>query len=153
MILSALWAPQIESFGSLFKYLQKVLSYAVPPVVAMFLVGIFWKRANARGAFISLVGGVFLGLVLFITNEFLGLTDIHFLYIAPVLFVASVILLIGGSLTTAPPDEERVAPYMWTPKFYHAETEELRQYPWYQNYRILSLGLLVVTIAVVISFW
>lgn len=153
MVLSALWAPQIESFGSLFKYLQKVLSYAVPPVVAMFLIGIFWKRANAHGAFISLVGGVFLGLLLFISNEFLGWTDVHFLYIAPILFVASAILLIGGSLTAPPPEDEQVAPYMWTVQFYHAETEELRQYPWYQNYRILSLGLLLLTAAVVISFW
>jgi len=47
MILAALWAPQIEKFGSLFKYLQRVLSYTVPPVVAMFLIGLFFKRANS----------------------------------------------------------------------------------------------------------
>ena len=88
MVLAVLWAPQIERFGSLFKYLQKVLSYTVPPVVAMFLVGIFWKRANAQGAFFSLVIGVVLGAICFYMNDIAGITSVHFLYVAPILFIA-----------------------------------------------------------------
>ena len=97
MLLAALWAPQIESFGSLFKYLQKVLSYTVPPVVAMFLLGLFWKRANSQGAFASLVIGVLLGAIFFVANEVIGLTSMHFLYVAPTLFVACAVILIDGS--------------------------------------------------------
>ena len=94
MILAALWAPQIENFGSLFKYLQKVLSYTVPPVVAMFLAGIFSKKVNSNGAFASLIVGVFLGLVFFMSNEVLGWTNVHFLYIAPILFVVCLVILL-----------------------------------------------------------
>ena len=46
-MLAALWAPQIARFSSLFKYLQAVLSYTVPPVLAMYLLGLFWRRAGA----------------------------------------------------------------------------------------------------------
>ena len=77
MVLAVLWAPQIEKFGSLFKYLQKVLSYTVPPVVTMFLVGIFWKRANAQGAFFSIVIGVVLGAIFFYMNDIAGITSVH----------------------------------------------------------------------------
>jgi SSS family solute:Na+ symporter len=55
MVLAAVWAPQIQNFGSLFKYLQSVLAYISPPIVAVFLLGVFWRRANASGAFLSLL--------------------------------------------------------------------------------------------------
>ena len=153
MLLAALWAPQISEFGSLFKYLQKVLSYAVPPVVAMFLIGIFWKRANGEGAFAALVGGVLAGFMLFLSNEFFGWTNIHFLYIAPILCVVSAVLLVVGSLMSDPPAEEAVAPYIWTRAFYDAETAELKGMPWYQNYRVLSVGLIIITVVIVGLFW
>lgn len=153
MILAALWAPQIENFGSLFKYLQKVLSYTVPPVVAMFLIGIFWKRANAQGAFYSLVFGVLLGAVFFYMNDVAQITSVHFLYVAPILFVVCVLILVIGSLATAPPDANKVAELTWTLKFYQAETEELKGLPWFKNYRVLSLILSVITAIVVVMFW
>lgn len=175
MLLAALWAPQIENFGSLFKYLQKVLSYTVPPVVAMFILGLFWKRANAKGAFASLVIGVTVGAFFFIANELTGWTSViyengwlrylftvnpetgiasfHFLYIAPVLFVFCFAVLVAGSLMSEPPDAEKAEQYTWTKAFYDAETRELQSLKWYQNYRILSILLGVATMAIVISFW
>jgi SSS family solute:Na+ symporter len=57
-----LWAPQIgKQFGSLLKYYQEMLSIMAPPIVAAFLLGIFWKRANATGAFVGLLAGIGLG--------------------------------------------------------------------------------------------
>jgi SSS family solute:Na+ symporter len=153
MILAAAWAPQIEEFGSLFKYLQRVLSYAVPPVVAMFLVGAFWKKANEKGAFAALVGGILLGFLFFLSNEFLGWTNVHFLYIAPVLFVFCVIILVVVSLMTTSDHPEKAEDYTWTRDFYNAETKELKAMPIYQNYRFLSIVLLVLTMIIVIKFW
>jgi SSS family solute:Na+ symporter len=153
MILAALWAPQIEKFGSLFKYLQRVLSYTVPPIVAMFLVGIFWKRANAQGAFFSLVIGVGLAAIFFYMNEIAGVTAVHFLYIAPILFIASTAILVIGSLMTAPPDGTKVNQYIWTKEFYDAETAELKTVPWYQNYRVFSVALCILTAIIVAAFW
>lgn len=98
MVLAALWAPQIARFGSLFKYLQAVLSYTVPPVLALYLVGLFWPRANARGAAWCLVGGVALGAGLFVSNRVFGWTSLHFLYVAPLLTAVSTGLLVLGSL-------------------------------------------------------
>ena len=46
MILSAIWAPQIDKFPTLWEYLQNALSYIAPPIVALYVVGVFWKRAN-----------------------------------------------------------------------------------------------------------
>ena len=51
LVIAVLWAPQIGNFGSLVKYYQQMLSYIAPPIVTVFFIGLFWKRANSNGAF------------------------------------------------------------------------------------------------------
>jgi len=137
----------------LYKSLQKISSYAIPPVVSFFLIGIFWKRANAIGAFITLVSGLSIGAVFFVLIEFLHLFQLHFLYVAVLLFIIAVIIQIISTLLTKKPDEEKVRQLMWTPAFYKEETMELKGKPWYVNYRYYSVILLVLTAILVISFW
>ncbi len=153
MLLAVLWAPNIADFGSLFKYLQKVLSYAIPPVVAMFILGMFWRRANAEGAAAALVVGLAAGGLLFLANEILGWTDIHFLYIAPILFSLCAVVLAVVSVMTAAPPAEKTEDLVWTPAFYHAESRDLALVPWYANYRYLSAALLALTAVLVVAFW
>lgn len=153
MVLAVLWAPQIERFESLWQYLQAVLAYAVPPVCALFLIGLFWRRANAVGALAAIVMGLLGGGLLFWANVLasdpLGL---HFLLVAPVLFVLSAAALVFGSLLTAPPQAGQVDALLWTPAFYRAETTVLAAVPWWQNYRVLSVLLLGLTAAIVWVF-
>ncbi len=152
MILAALWAPQIENFASLFKYLQKVLSYAIPPVVALFMIGIFWKKANGNSAFITLVGGLAVGFLTFLAVEVFEWFHLHFLYIAVLLFIVSLIILFVSSLIVTPSGNEDET-LLWTPSIFRKETEELAKQPWYLNYRYYSVVLLLLTGALVISFW
>lgn len=151
MILAALWAPQIENFASLFKYLQMVLSYTVPPIIAVYLIGAFWKGANADGAWSAVVCGITAGALLFVFNGLLGLTNLHFLYVGPVLFAISLFALILFSRSDQPPHAEQLE-LVWTPAFYAKETEELKALPLWQNYRLWSLVLLAVTGALVLCF-
>ena len=50
MLAAAAWAPQIVKFPTLWQYLQSALSHIVPPIAALFFMGVFWRRANAHGA-------------------------------------------------------------------------------------------------------
>lgn len=152
MALSVMWAPQIENFASLFKYLQKILAYSIPPVVVLFLIGTFWRRANANGAFWTLLIGTMLGISLFVLVEVMDVISIHFLYVAPILSLICTVILVGGSLLSEPPDEAAIAPYIWTRGVYHAETESLKDMPWYKNYRIWSVVLLSASFSVVYVF-
>ena len=67
--ISALWAPQIGKFDSIVKYFQELLSYMTPPVVAVFLLGVFWKRANRHGAFAGLLSGFIAAAVLLMLGD------------------------------------------------------------------------------------
>lgn len=151
MVLAALWAPQIERFASLFKYLQMVLSYTVPPIVVIYLIGSFWKGATAKGAWHTILYGTSAGAVLFVVNEILGWTHLHFLYVAPILFAASLLILLITNRSGTTPTKEQQA-LVWTPAIYRAESRELKGIPVWKNYRILSIGLLALTVWLVIAF-
>lgn len=151
MVLAAVWAPRIENFRSLFDYLQAVLSYTVPPIVAIYAIGSFWKGANARGAWAAVVAGTAVGLALFVAIPILGIFELHFLYVGPIIFLASAGVLVAGSQRGALPRPEQTA-LVWTPAFFRAETAELRGVPVWKNYRWLSVALLILTAWIVWAF-
>lgn len=151
LLVAVLVAPQIEKFGSLWQYLQTMLSYTAPPIVAVFLVGLFWRRANARGAGCAIAVGLVLGAALFLA-DISGLFKMHFLYVAPVLLVLSGLALAAGSLTAPPPPTEKLAGLMWNMDYWRAESVELADVPFYRNYRVLSVVLLLLTAGIVVTF-
>lgn len=150
IIIAALWAPQIQKFDSLVKYFQQLLSYMAPPVVAVFLAGLFWKRASATGAFAGLLSGLGMAVLLLLFIKQTPLAHWHFLYIAPVIFVVSLVIVVSVSLVTTPPSARAVDRFVWKAAFFRAETEELDALPWFKNYRVLSIILLIFTVAFVI---
>ncbi|MGF1461573.1 MAG: sodium:solute symporter [Maricaulaceae bacterium] len=153
MGLAVLWAPQIARFEGLFVYLQQVLAYTVPPIVALLLVGAFWPRANARGALWALIGGTSAGAAAFALIVLAEAVSLHFLYVAPLLAVISALALVAGSLTAPPPPPEKVAACLWTRAGFAAEGAALRGQPVWRNYRWQAIGLIGLTAAVVIAFW
>ncbi len=157
VICAAIWSPMIESVASsLWEYLQLVLGYISPPIVAVFIVGLFYKRANGDGAFWSLILG-YVVVVAFILVKISGIapeaTDIHFLHQVPALFLICVLLNLTISHLTPPPPADKVASMTWTREIYREETKELADLPWYQNYRILAVLLLILTAIIVGWFW
>ena len=153
MVVAVVWAPQIQYFPSLWSYLQSVLSYATPPIVATFLGGIFWSRANRHGAFLTLLLGILGGVVGFIMIEIMGIVQLHFLYAAGLSLVFSVIVLVVTSLMSEVPSPEKTEELTWRIELWHAETEELKELPAWQNYRYQAAALFATTAAIVIWFW
>ena len=152
VMLAAAWAPQIEKFSSLWEYLQLVLGFIAPPVVSVFLLGLFWKRGNANGAFASLLGGLILSIILIlskINHWFPAINDIHFLHTAPLLLLACLVIHICFSLLSAPPSQEKIENMTWTKAIFDSETQELNALVWYKNNRNLAVLLLLITALIV----
>jgi len=152
MVVGIVWAPQIVRFPSLWTYFQSILAYATPPVVAIFFMGILWRRATPSAAFWTFTIGLGVGLVGFVLNEIQGVFDLHFLYAACALFGLGLALMVVISLMTAQKEGEEVEQLIWRPQLWHDETKELAGKPAWQNYRYQSVGLLVIT-AVIVGWW
>jgi len=156
VILASLWAPQIGKYGDLFRYLQDILGYIAPPIVSTFILGLFWKRGTSTGSFVSLMFGLIMSVIWvvgIVTKVDHWFFQLHFLLRTTVLFVLCLIVHIVVSLMSESPAAEKLKGMIWTPALIAEETEELAALPWYQNYRYLSVLLLIITVFVVGYFW
>ncbi|MGB1901611.1 MAG: sodium:solute symporter [Flavobacteriaceae bacterium] len=126
VVLGIVWIPIMERIGGgvMYQYLQNVQSYIAPPVTAVFLLGIIWKRVNAQAAITTLIAGLVL-LVLRLSSEIYyqadisagalhdnllyGFATINFAHMAIFMFLFSVALCISVSLATSPPDYKRIS--------------------------------------------
>jgi SSS family solute:Na+ symporter len=118
VILGILWIPVISVLSDgLYEYLQKVQAYLAPPIAAVFLLGIFWKRINSNGAIAALVVGMIIGMSKLMAETFMtSLTEGSILYNfaafnwlafgALFFFTCVLIALVVSLLTKAPAYEE-----------------------------------------------
>lgn len=104
-----LWVPLTKFISTdLYTYMQTVQAYIAPPIVAVFVLGIYTKYVNATGAFWSLMIGGGIGLLRIIAEfmiqnqvgDFILLkymVEINYLYFAVMLFFISVSVLYAAS--------------------------------------------------------
>jgi SSS family solute:Na+ symporter len=153
MIFSALWAPFIQSFPGLWAYLQSVLSYSVPPIVALYIVGFLSRRVTGRAAFRALVTSHLAAAILFVLDV-RDIWSLHFTTVAGVLFALAVVLLL--TLSPAPGKDDAAQPAADSPLLFRgamATDSAEATSGWWRNYKILSVALIVFTSVVVIAFW
>jgi SSS family solute:Na+ symporter len=104
--------------GGIYKYLQQVSGYLAPPITAVFLLGLFWKKTNATGAFVGLISGFVLGILKLLIEAIVSFNDIqygilkniadfNFLYYSGILFLVSLIIMIMTSIITQNKEAEQ----------------------------------------------
>lgn len=117
VLFGLIWIPFIKSIsGQLYQYLQSVQAYISPPIAAVFLLGVFYKRLNGSGAMASLLTGFVLGmgrLVAEINKSALSgilydYANVNFLHFAVFLFVVCSAVLVVVSLLSPPPAQHQV---------------------------------------------
>ncbi|KAK3880212.1 hypothetical protein Pcinc_015281 [Petrolisthes cinctipes] len=156
MVGAVAWAPQIRHFPMLFQYLQQVLAYTVAPVLALYIVGFFWQGGTPTAAMVTIAIGTIAGLAFFLAIEVFQVLNFHFLYVPSILLVLSIMILVIGSLLD--PRHKKVdhlqkRPALWSLKEFREETKALKKKPLWQNYRLQSVVVLILTFAILIAFW
>ena len=88
---------------NLFNVFQSVLSFIAPPMAAVFVLGIFWKRTTVRAANFALtIGTVFcllVGVLYLWPPEWLHIAWPHFMLLSFELFVILLVFMVIVSLT------------------------------------------------------
>lgn len=121
--ISIAWVPVIVEMqgGQTYFYIQEVAGYLTPPIAALFLLAVFWKRCNEIGTFCGGMTGFAIGILRLILafsyrqppcdqpdDRPAFIAKIHYMYFATGLFWLSGLVAVVVSLCTAPPDEEQV---------------------------------------------
>jgi solute:Na+ symporter, SSS family len=74
VILGVVWIPVMLGLGKvLYEYLQGVQGLLAPAIASVFLLGVFWKRTSAKGAFWGMLAGFGVGMFRLFLNIKYGL--------------------------------------------------------------------------------
>ena len=148
MLLAVMISPLIENFSGLFHYLQSALAYLVPPVVIVFVIGLFWKRGTATAAIATLLGGHAVSAVLFALS-IMEVLKLHFTIVAGLLALLSAVIFVAISLVSTAPGREQIEHFT----FHAASIQRQDGLAWWQDYRLYSLILVILAVSLVVFHW
>ena len=166
VVLGIAWIPIMEKIGGgvMYQYLQNVQAYIGPPVTAVFLLGILWKRINAQASIVTLSAGLVLLIVrlsseiyfqseissgIVVDNVFFEFATINFSHMAIFIFVFSALLCVTVSILTDEPDYSRIKGL----SFGTTTREMISKEKSYTNYDIIFSVLLVLLVIGILVFF
>ena len=156
VVIAALWPLVIRDFPGLFNYIQQVFSYAVPPVVAVLLLGMLWRRMDGRAALVALLVGHAGGALILVWRVVAlrqGMDDglPHFTIVAGLTAMLCAAAAWATTMASGPRDSEadRSARALDAGLLWHRADAATPSRGW-RDYRWQSLGLVL---AVAVTVW
>lgn len=150
MLLAMAWSPFCARFPTVFQGISAVISYIAPPIVVVFLAGIFFKGASSRASIVTLVSGSVLGLVVFLL-DFYGAAfwNVPFMLASFMLFCICSVIMAGSSVLWPETLTDEKRELIWK-----SPLECLKDPGWkgIGNYKLLSLVLTVVMVFLYFAF-
>ena len=159
--LGLLWVPVITTISDgLYEYLQNVQAYISPPMAAVFLLGIFYKRINSNGAIATLVGGFIIGfskLTLEILNfsftegSFLfNIADINWLVFGAYFFAMCIAIAVIVSMFYPAPAQAQLAGLTFGTV---TDEQKIANKSSYTSWDIVaSIAVILIVLYIMISF-
>jgi SSS family solute:Na+ symporter len=149
-VLSLMLLPLLNSYESIFNGLNDIIAHIAPPITCVFLLGVFWGKASARSAQLTLYIGSAAGVLVFAYSKLLPhsmIGQVPFMMMAFYLFVFCVLLQIAVTLASPAKHTSENSDLYWK-----SPLESLQSPGWsgFGNYKFLSVLLISV---MVLLFW
>lgn len=150
LIFSLSLLPLLNRYESIFNGINDVIAHIAPPITCVFLLGVFWKKASAKSAKLTLWFGSALGALVFALNKIYNnttISNIPFMMMACYLFCVCIVLQVSLSFLYPVRHTSQSDGLYWK-----SWREPLQGVGWkgLGNYKMLSLLLLMV---MVFLFW
>lgn len=154
LIFGTLWAPMVQTFPTIFDYFQQCWAIMAAPFAVIFLLAVFWKRANNVGAISTIILGVIAIPVAFWLQKSILPEGFNFYNLVGIICLILLVWMIVVSLLTQPQAQEKIATVVWSPRLTHISTGEAPYpYSWYKNVWLWWGIATIMTCAVYIIFW
>jgi SSS family solute:Na+ symporter len=161
VVLGIAWIPIMQNISSaLYEYLQSVQSYIAPPIAAVFLLGIFFKRINSKGAMATLLGGLLVAILRLTLEINKGQLEpgsfihtfgtINFLTFAAWFFLFCVVICVTVSMLTKPPMAAQINGLTYSTLSAEQKAANRASFNWVDI--VLSLIVIAIVAFVMISF-
>jgi len=137
LITGVLMAPQLDSVPQVFQYIQEYTGMVSPGILAVFLMGLFWKKTTSKGAICGVLASIVIAVFLKTPAVQLPFLDQMFYTL-----ISTIVIIAGVSLTTNPRDED--------PKAIHTTADMFKTSPAFNIGAYVILVLVAILYAV---FW
>jgi solute:Na+ symporter, SSS family len=125
MILAVLWSTQGGRFSSIFEAINVIAADLAPPITAVFVMGVFWRRGTKEASIITMITGFIIGAISFVLDLPVFGTEklitqglgISFMMQAWWVFCLCTLLFVVVSLLTPPPAPEQIEGLTWEHPF------------------------------------
>ncbi len=128
--------PLLGSFDQAFQYIQEYTGFFTPGIVVIFMLGLFWKRANEAGALAAAIGSFGLSIVLKLAWPELPFID----RVGIVFLLALVLAVLVSMLGKLEPEKD----FIRTNDVSFATTA---------SFNFASLGVIAILTALYATFW
>jgi len=142
IVVAIAWSPLIGKFSSIYEAIASMICYIAPPITATFVVGILWKRANARAGLITLWSGFAMGFTVFFLDFFKDHThwNLGFMQASGILCLICITMNIVISLLTEDTNTEENLKLVWDSPLTPFRIPGVRGF---MNYKFLSVVVLI----------
>jgi SSS family solute:Na+ symporter len=137
LAIAVLVAPALDTMPQMFQYIQEYTGVVSPGILAVFLMGLFWKKTNSKGAIIGVISSIPVALML----KFLPI-EMPFLDQMMYTCLITMVVIIMVSLLTAKYDED--------PKSIPLPKETFKTG---KNFNIAAYAILLILVVLYTVFW
>lgn len=144
LVVSLLLLPLLNQYESIFNGLNDIIAHLAPPITCVFLLGIFWGKASARSARLTLWIGSGIGAIVFTVNKLTPgnpLSGIPFMMMAFYLFCICVVMQIVLSFVFPVAHTKESKDFFWKSIL---EPLRMKGRQGFGDYRFLTMLLLIV---------
>src|SRR5512135_1985565 len=151
MFAAILWSPMVSHFQSLFQGITAVICYIAPPITAVFIWGVLWRKASATAAKVTLMAGSGLGLAVFLLDWFKDATGwrVPSMMATFYLFLICSAVLVAVSLRRPHVHTEESARLVWPHPVAAVKG------PWgpgWRDFRLVALALFLAMVGLYVAF-
>ncbi|MFO7615202.1 MAG: sodium/sugar symporter [Bacteroidales bacterium] len=101
LIIAVMLAPALDTMPQMFQYIQEYTGVVSPGILAVFMMGLFWKKANSKAAIIGVISSIPVALMLKLLPVEMPFLD-QMLYTC----IITMAVIVMVSLMTAKHDED-----------------------------------------------
>jgi len=152
LIVGALWAPTVMSFGHIFSYFQEGWAFIAIPIAVIFVLGGLWRRVTTTAALWTLL----LSFPMLVLPYLLRALEVkmNVFNVAGFVLIFTLLFTVVLSLVTREKHPEGKEKFIWRPSMARLTWDpRIGELPWYRKLSFWTMVLVSMYVFIYATLW